>query len=183
MLSCLGQPPTSNTLSWNWGQTRLPAARCGAVPGQCLEAASLPVHLGAWLCGSSAVLLPDNSLVVRMSGALKGPAVLQNPCRGVSGLLSSSDLGLIFSFALVPALTYVQTGHRCNAPFTPKVLLCGPLGSGKSLQAALLAQRYSLVDSEYLTGSVATCLLPAPASCVPGCWEQTVTILPPVLAY
>lgn len=44
------------------------------------------------------------------------------------------------------ALTYVQTGHRCNAPFTPKVLLCGPLGSGKSLQAALLAQRYSLVD-------------------------------------
>lgn len=44
------------------------------------------------------------------------------------------------------ALTYVQTGHRCNAPFTPKVLLCGPLGSGKSLQAALLAQRYGLVD-------------------------------------
>lgn len=141
------------------------------------------MHLGAWPCGSSAVLLPDNSLVVRMSGALKGPTVLQNPCRGVSGLLSSSDLGLIFSFALVPALTYVQTGHRCNAPFTPKVLLCGPLGSGKSLQAALLAQRYSLVDSEYLTGSVATCLLPALASCVPGCWEQTVTVLPPVLAY
>ncbi|XP_035302833.1 adenylate kinase 8 isoform X2 [Cricetulus griseus] len=44
------------------------------------------------------------------------------------------------------ALTYVQTGRRCNAPFTPKVLLCGPLGSGKSLQAALLAQRYGLVD-------------------------------------
>ncbi|XP_075841713.1 adenylate kinase 8 [Microtus pennsylvanicus] len=44
------------------------------------------------------------------------------------------------------ALTYVQTRHRCNAPFTPKVLLCGPLGSGKSLQAALLAQRYGLVD-------------------------------------
>ncbi|CAH6788808.1 Ak8 [Phodopus roborovskii] len=44
------------------------------------------------------------------------------------------------------ALTYVQTGHRCNAPFTPKVLLCGAMGSGKSLQAALLAQRYGLVD-------------------------------------
>ncbi|XP_060245757.1 adenylate kinase 8 isoform X5 [Meriones unguiculatus] len=44
------------------------------------------------------------------------------------------------------ALTYVQTGHRCNAPFTPKVLLCGPTGSGKSLQAALLAQKYGLVD-------------------------------------
>lgn len=44
------------------------------------------------------------------------------------------------------ALTYVQSGHRCNAPFTPKVLLCGPLGSGKKLQAALLAQKYGLVD-------------------------------------
>ncbi|XP_029424622.1 adenylate kinase 8 [Nannospalax galili] len=44
------------------------------------------------------------------------------------------------------ALTYVQTGRRCNAPFTPKVLLCGPSGSGKSLQATLLAQKYGLVN-------------------------------------
>nr|XP_020145132.1 adenylate kinase 8 isoform X2 [Microcebus murinus] len=44
------------------------------------------------------------------------------------------------------ALTYVQTHHRSNAPFTPRVLLCGPTGSGKSLQAALLAQKYSLVN-------------------------------------
>ncbi|XP_045878984.1 adenylate kinase 8 isoform X2 [Meles meles] len=44
------------------------------------------------------------------------------------------------------ALTYVQTGHRSNAPFTPRVLLCGPVGSGKSLQAALLAQKYGLVN-------------------------------------
>ncbi|XP_069330879.1 adenylate kinase 8 isoform X1 [Eulemur rufifrons] len=44
------------------------------------------------------------------------------------------------------ALTYVQTHHRSNAPFTPKVLLCGPTGSGKSLQAALLAQKYGLVN-------------------------------------
>uniref|UniRef100_G1THQ2 Adenylate kinase 8 n=1 Tax=Oryctolagus cuniculus TaxID=9986 RepID=G1THQ2_RABIT len=43
-------------------------------------------------------------------------------------------------------LTYVQTHHRSNAPFTPRVLLCGPLGSGKSLQAALLAQKYGLVN-------------------------------------
>lgn len=85
----------------------------------------------------------------------------------MSRLLSSSDLGLIFSFALVPALTYVQTGHRCNAPFTPKVLLCGPLGSGKSLQAALLAQRYGLVDSEYLTGSVANLPLTSPGFVCP----------------
>ncbi|XP_045702322.1 adenylate kinase 8 [Phyllostomus hastatus] len=44
------------------------------------------------------------------------------------------------------ALTYVQTNHRSNAPFTPRVLLCGPAGSGKSLQAALLAQKYRLVN-------------------------------------
>ncbi|XP_036892331.1 adenylate kinase 8 isoform X3 [Sturnira hondurensis] len=44
------------------------------------------------------------------------------------------------------ALTYVQTSHRSNAPFTPRVLLCGSVGSGKSLQAALLAQKYGLVN-------------------------------------
>ncbi|XP_075415199.1 adenylate kinase 8 isoform X2 [Tenrec ecaudatus] len=44
------------------------------------------------------------------------------------------------------ALTYVQTNHRSNAPFTPRVLLCGPVGSGKSLQAALLAQKYGLIN-------------------------------------
>ncbi|KAM4876605.1 adenylate kinase 8 isoform 2-T2 [Thomomys bottae] len=44
------------------------------------------------------------------------------------------------------ALTYVQTNHRTNAPFTPRVLLCGAVGSGKSLQAALLAQKYGLVN-------------------------------------
>ncbi|XP_066110712.1 adenylate kinase 8 isoform X1 [Saccopteryx bilineata] len=44
------------------------------------------------------------------------------------------------------ALTYVQTRLRSNAPFTPRVLLCGPMGSGKSLQAALLAQKYGLVN-------------------------------------
>lgn len=44
------------------------------------------------------------------------------------------------------ALTYAQTNHRSNAPFTPRVLLLGPKGSGKRLQAALLAQKYGLVS-------------------------------------
>nr|XP_055207401.1 adenylate kinase 8 isoform X2 [Gorilla gorilla gorilla] len=44
------------------------------------------------------------------------------------------------------ALTYVQSNHRTNAPFTPRVLLLGPVGSGKSLQAALLAQKYRLIN-------------------------------------
>uniref|UniRef100_A0A8B9CVH9 Nucleoside-diphosphate kinase n=1 Tax=Anser brachyrhynchus TaxID=132585 RepID=A0A8B9CVH9_9AVES len=44
------------------------------------------------------------------------------------------------------ALTYVQTRHRSAAPFTPRILFCGPPGSGKSLQAALIAQKYGVVN-------------------------------------
>ncbi|XP_065428026.1 adenylate kinase 8 isoform X3 [Chrysemys picta bellii] len=44
------------------------------------------------------------------------------------------------------ALTYVQTWCRSAAPFTPRILFCGPPGSGKSLQAALIAQKYSIVN-------------------------------------
>ncbi|XP_050809150.1 adenylate kinase 8-like [Gopherus flavomarginatus] len=43
-------------------------------------------------------------------------------------------------------LKFVESQPRSAAPFTPRVLLCGPPGSGKSLQAALLAQKYSLVN-------------------------------------
>ncbi|NXP55194.1 KAD8 kinase, partial [Heliornis fulica] len=43
-------------------------------------------------------------------------------------------------------LTYVQTRHRSAAPFTPRILFCGPPGSGKSLQAALIAQKYGVVN-------------------------------------
>ncbi|KAG8509458.1 Adenylate kinase 8, partial [Galemys pyrenaicus] len=61
------------------------------------------------------------------------------------------------------ALTYVQSNHRSNAPFTPRVLLCGPRGSGKSLQAALLAQKYGLVNSE-----CPACPQPSRCVCVVG---------------
>ncbi|XP_068270124.1 adenylate kinase 8 [Nyctibius grandis] len=47
---------------------------------------------------------------------------------------------------LSQVLTYVQTRHRSAAPFTPRVVFCGPPGSGKSLQAALIAQKYGLVN-------------------------------------
>ncbi|XP_062446892.1 adenylate kinase 8 isoform X3 [Rhea pennata] len=47
---------------------------------------------------------------------------------------------------LSQALTYVQTRHRSAAPFTPRILFCGPPGSGKSLQAALIAQKYGVVN-------------------------------------
>ncbi|XP_054030345.1 adenylate kinase 8 isoform X1 [Dryobates pubescens] len=47
---------------------------------------------------------------------------------------------------LSQALTYVQTRPRSAAPFTPRILFCGPPGSGKSLQAALIAQKYGVVN-------------------------------------
>lgn len=75
----------------------------------------------------------------------------------MSGRFPLSGARFITLIPCLPALTYVQTNHRSNAPFTPRVLLCGPAGSGKSLQAALLAQKYSLLNGE---------CLPCPA---PGC--------------
>ncbi|XP_078502298.1 adenylate kinase 8 isoform X2 [Lissotriton helveticus] len=43
-------------------------------------------------------------------------------------------------------LTFVQSRHRSVAPHTPRILLYGPPGSGTSLQAALLAQKYNIVN-------------------------------------
>ncbi|XP_027767425.1 adenylate kinase 8 isoform X4 [Empidonax traillii] len=47
---------------------------------------------------------------------------------------------------LSQVLTYVQSRHRSAAPFTPRIIFCGPPGSGKSLQAALIAQKYGVVN-------------------------------------
>ncbi|KAM3832228.1 adenylate kinase 8-like [Vipera latastei] len=44
------------------------------------------------------------------------------------------------------ALNFVQSRPRSSAPFTPRILLLGPPGSGKSLQAALLSQKYGVVN-------------------------------------
>ncbi|KAM4662771.1 adenylate kinase 8 [Discoglossus pictus] len=43
-------------------------------------------------------------------------------------------------------LTFVLSRPRSLAPHTPRVLLYGPPGSGRSLQAALLAQKYGIVN-------------------------------------
>ncbi|XP_076126403.1 adenylate kinase 8 [Alosa pseudoharengus] len=43
-------------------------------------------------------------------------------------------------------LTYLLSRHRSTAPHTPRILLFGPPGSGKSLQARLLAQKYNIMD-------------------------------------
>lgn len=119
-----------------------------------------------------------------MSGTQRGPAAWlagRAQAEVWAGFLSHRTYGSIFSTPLVLALTYVQSGHRCNAPFTPKVLLCGPLGSGKKLQAALLAQKYGLVDSKYLTKVLLAVFCP-PRPCVfLADGEEVVTVIFPVL--
>ncbi|XP_030142623.4 adenylate kinase 8 isoform X2 [Taeniopygia guttata] len=47
---------------------------------------------------------------------------------------------------LSKVLAFVQTRHRSAAPFTPRILFLGPPGSGKSLQAALIAQKYDVIN-------------------------------------
>uniref|UniRef100_A0A8C7QQQ9 Adenylate kinase 8 n=1 Tax=Oncorhynchus mykiss TaxID=8022 RepID=A0A8C7QQQ9_ONCMY len=43
-------------------------------------------------------------------------------------------------------LTYILSRHCSVAPHTPRVLLFGPPGSGKSLQAKLISQKYNIVN-------------------------------------
>ncbi len=43
-------------------------------------------------------------------------------------------------------LSFLCTVSRSAAPVTPRVVLLGPTGSGKSLQAAQLASKYNLVE-------------------------------------
>ncbi|XP_016157955.1 PREDICTED: adenylate kinase 8 isoform X3 [Ficedula albicollis] len=47
---------------------------------------------------------------------------------------------------LTQVLAFVQSRHRSAAPFTPRILFFGPPGSGKSLQAELIAQKYDVVN-------------------------------------
>ncbi|XP_038638080.1 adenylate kinase 8 isoform X1 [Scyliorhinus canicula] len=43
-------------------------------------------------------------------------------------------------------MSHVQSRHRSNAPYTPRIIIHGPPGSGRSLQAALIAEKYRIVN-------------------------------------
>ncbi|XP_066510718.1 adenylate kinase 8-like [Hoplias malabaricus] len=43
-------------------------------------------------------------------------------------------------------LTYILSRHHSAAPHTPRIILLGPPGSGKKLQARLLSDKYNLVN-------------------------------------
>ena len=57
-------------------------------------------------------------------------------------------------YTLLPVFQFLCTLRRSVAPHTPRVVLLGPSGSGKSLQAASLARNYRLVDGEKMINSV-----------------------------
>lgn len=48
------------------------------------------------------------------------------------------------SFSIV--YSYLCGQPRSNAPHTPRIVLLGPTGSGKGVQAALLANKYNIVN-------------------------------------
>ena len=70
-------------------------------------------------------------------------------------MFSASLLSLTLSFvplflnSMVNAVVgFLSMRHRSAAPHTPRVLLLGPTGAGKSVQAAMLADKYRLVDGK-----------------------------------
>ena len=52
------------------------------------------------------------------------------------------------------AFSFLCSQPRSNAPHTPRVILLGATGSGKNVQAALLANKYNLVQGEALDAVV-----------------------------
>lgn len=45
-------------------------------------------------------------------------------------------------------MAYLKMNHRDSAPHTPRLILLGPTGCGKSVQAELLASKYGVVNGK-----------------------------------
>lgn len=56
-------------------------------------------------------------------------------------------ISLIF---VVTVMTFVSQPARSAAPHTPRVLLIGSRGSGKTTQAAMLSAKYRIVDGSII---------------------------------
>lgn len=51
-------------------------------------------------------------------------------------------------YLTVVVMAYLKMNHRDSAPHTPTLILLGPTGCGKSVQAELLASKYGLVNGK-----------------------------------
>ncbi|XP_066466872.1 adenylate kinase 8 [Tiliqua scincoides] len=70
------------------------------------------------------------------------PGILQSFEKPMKLINADQPCADVFS----QVLTHVLAPPRTLSPFSPRILLCGPPGSGKSLQAALIAQKYGLIN-------------------------------------
>lgn len=53
---------------------------------------------------------------------------------------------------MISVIAYLKSNPRTEAPHTPRVVLLGPTGCGKSVQAELLASKYDLVNGMCSSG-------------------------------
>uniref|UniRef100_A0ACB8EZM7 Adenylate kinase 8 n=1 Tax=Sphaerodactylus townsendi TaxID=933632 RepID=A0ACB8EZM7_9SAUR len=70
------------------------------------------------------------------------PGILQSFEKRLKQINADQPCADVFS----QVLTHVRAPPRTPAPFSPRILLCGPPGCGKSLQAALLSQKYGIIN-------------------------------------
>ena len=54
---------------------------------------------------------------------------------------------------LLTVMTFLESKPRSAAPHNPRIVLLGPTGSGKAVQAALLASKYNIVNGQLICGS------------------------------
>ena len=47
-------------------------------------------------------------------------------------------------------MTFVASKARSVAPHNPRIILLGPTGSGKGVQAALVANKYNVVNGMHI---------------------------------
>lgn len=47
-------------------------------------------------------------------------------------------------------LTFLHARFRSAAPVTPHIILLGPTGAGKSVQAAILTEKYQIVNGKMM---------------------------------
>lgn len=78
---------------------------------------------------------------------------LMNYHRSIAGILKCFDkinkridADQPKSDVFAQVMTYLSTKKRTVAPHTPRILLLGPTGSGKSVQASLLASKYQFIN-------------------------------------